>query len=232
METVELEVKHRTGMGTSASRRLRRKGAVPAILYGHGMEPVCFEVNAKSLSKVLHTKAGENVVLQLKPEGVNLKESTCVFKHIHSNPVTDKIDHVDFMIISMTEKITVNVPLVVENGEDALGVKEGGVLDVVHHEIEVECLPANIPQSIKVDVKDLNIGDAIHLKDIAIPEGVTFTLEPEDVLVSVQAPRKEEEAVAEEEEAAEPEVIEKGKKPEEGAEGEAPKKKEDAKKAE
>lgn len=222
MNTIELGVKVRKVEGSRAANRLRREGNIPAILYGHGMTPLALEINYRSFSQVLHTKAGTNVVIQLKAEGVQLKESTCLIKDIQHNPVTDQIQHVDLSLISLTETIEVEVPVVVKNGEDCAGVKAGGILDVIHHEIEVTCLPTQIPEGIVVDVKAMQIGDAVHVRELAVPEGVKVNLDADEVVVAVHAPRAEETAPAEGAEAAAPEVIEKGKKPEEGAEAAAP----------
>lgn len=224
METMQLNAKARTELGKKAAKKARREGLIPAILYGHGMKPLPLEVGGRDLYQVLHTKAGENVVISLKVAEVQLKESTCLIKEIQHDPVTEQIKHVDFTVISLTEKIDVKVPVVLQNMNEALGVKEGGIVDLVHHEIEVECLPTQIPEKIVVDVKAMKIGDDIYVKDLAIPQGVTCKLPPEEVVVALRPPAKEVEPVAAEEGAAEPEVIEKGKKveAEEGAEAAAP----------
>ncbi len=220
MATVNLAAQVREKIGSQGAKLDRREGFIPATLYGHGMKALSLKVAKKDLGAALNTKAGENVVITLQVEGVKLKESTCLIKEIQHNPVTDVIDHVDFTVISLTEKIDVKVPLVVFHGDEAPGVKEGGILDVIHHEIEVECLPTAIPEKIEIDVKNMAIGDAIHAKDLKMPEGVTCKLDAEDVVVALHPPMKE---VAPSEEAgpAEPEVIEKGKKPAEGEEAAA-----------
>lgn len=221
MEQIKLAAKKRNSFGSRVSRRIRKEGSVPAILYGHGMDTLSIQVNSKELTRALHTKAGENVVINLQVEGVNLKESTCLIKSIQHDPVTENIDHVDFGVISLTETIVVKVPLVTVNAEESVGVKEGGVLDVVHHEIEVECLPTAIPEKIEVDVKAMKINDAIYAKDLSLPDGVVCKFDPEEMVVAVHPPQKEEEVVPGEG-ATEPEVIEKGKKvDEEAAEGKA-----------
>lgn len=219
MASVNLAAQPRTKTGKQAAKSVRREGLIPGNLYGHGMKPLSLQVPARELWQALHTKAGENVVLNLKVEGVQLKESMCLVKEIQHDPVTDKIKHVDFTVVSMTEKIDVKVPLVVNNGIEAPGVKEGGVLDIVHHEIEVECLPTDIPEKIEVDAKAMKIGDAVHAKDLVMPKGVTCKLDPEEVIVALHPPMKEE-VPAEEAAVGEPEVIEKGKKVE-GEEGAA-----------
>ncbi len=222
MARVELAMKVRETTGTQATKKIRTQGFVPANLYGHGMKPLSLQVSEKALYESLHTKAGENVVLNLKVDGVQLKESTCLIKEIQHNPVTDKIAHVDFTVISLTEKIDVKVPLVILNQAEAPGIKEGGILDVVHHEIEVECLPTEIPEKIEIDVKGMKIGDAVHASELKMPKGVTCKFEAEEVVVALHPPMKELVAGEEAAGATEPEVIEKGKKLEAADGAEAP----------
>ncbi len=219
MQTFELQAKSRTPDGTRKARAVRRNEMLPAVVYGHGMEPLAVEVPERAFLKAIHTKAGENVLVTLQVEGVKLKESTCRIKDIQKNPVTDKIDHIDFMVISLTEKITVKVPVVLLHVEDAPGVKEGGSIDLVHREIDVECLPTQIPEKVEIDVKPMKINDAVHAKELSLPEGVKCLLPLEEVVFAIHPPREEEVKPAEEGAAAEPEVIEKGKKEKEGEEG-------------
>lgn len=208
METVELQAKPRTKLGKKGANDVRRAAAIPAIVYGHGMTPLSIAVPEKLFNSSIRTEHGLNVLFQLQVEGVTLKENTCRVKDYQVNPVTDKINHVDFMVISLTEKIEVQVRLKVKGADIAPGVKEGGVLDLVHHEIEIECLPNQVPDFIEVNVKDMKIGDAIHLKDIQLPEGAACTFSAEEVLVALHPPKVEEEPKAEDAEgAAEPEVL-------------------------
>lgn len=220
METIELGVKVRDKKGKRYARNLRRAGQVPAVIYGHGMEPLSLEVNARELFRVLHSKAGENVVINLKAEGANLKESTCLIKDIQHDPVTDEIQHIDFTVISLTEEIQASIPVSVKHADDAPGIKAGGVLDLVHHEVEILCLPTNLPDVIAVDIKNMEIGDVIHFRDLQLPEGVKLEdhIDPDDALIAIHPPRLEEAPAEVAEEGAQPEVIEKGKKPEEGEE--------------
>ena len=218
MQTFELQAKPRITDGTRKARGVRRNEMFPAIVYGHGMKPLAIEVPDRAFLKAIHTKAGANVLITLQIEGVQLKESTCRVKAIQNNPVTDKIDHIDFMVISLTEKITVEVPVVLLHVEDAPGIKEGGSLDLVHRAIEVECLPTQIPEKIEIEIKAMKINDAVHVKDLVLPAGIKCLLSPEDVVVAIHPPREEEVKPAEEG-AAEPEVMEKGKKDKEGEEG-------------
>ena len=215
MKTVPLNASLREGIGKQKAKKLRAAKRIPAVVYGHGIKVPSVEVSQDDFLKVIHTKAGENVIIQLNVDGFKKFEKTVVIKEIQINPTTDAIQHVDFNAISLTEKIKVKVPLHVKG--EAPGVKEGGILDVVHHEIEVECLPTSIPERIDADVSNLKIGDTIHLRDLTFPSGVTPQFMAEEVIVTVHAPKAEE--VAEPVEGAiEPEVI--GKKKEEGEEEE------------
>jgi len=218
MQTFELQAKARTADGTSKARAVRRNEMFPAVVYGHGMKPLSIEVPDKAFLKAIHTKAGANVLITLQVEGVKLKESTCRIKAIQNNPVTDKIDHIDFMVISLTEKITVKVPVALLHIEEAPGIKEGGSLDLVHREVEVECLPTQIPEKIEIETKAMKINDAVHAKDLILPQGIKCMLPPDEVVLAIHPPREEEVKPAEEG-AAEPEVMEKGKKDKEGEEG-------------
>ncbi len=218
MKTVELKVLRREKLGSSHANRMRKESRVPAILYGNKLDPIPLEVDLKEFQKALKTKAGENVILTLKISGSKKeKDHTAIIKEIQTDPVTEFFYHVDFNVISLTEKIRVKVPLY-SKGE-APGVKEGGVLEHVHREIEVECLPTEIPEKIDVNVDQLNIGDALHVKALTFPAGVVCTLDPEEVVLTVLAPMKEEVPALAEEAPKEPEVI--GKKKEEVAEGAA-----------
>jgi len=213
MKTIELKAKIRDGVGKKAAKAIRREGGIPAILYGRGVKPAPFAVSQKEFHRVTHTKAGGNVLISLKIEGSKAKkDTTCLIKEVQRNPVTDEISHVDFTVISLTEKIRVKVPLFIKDAEASVGMKEGGVLDVVHYEIEVECLPTAIPERLEASVKNLKIGDAIHLKELEFQEGVTPLMEGEEVVVALHPPKKEGEVAAPAEGVVEPEVIEKGKK--------------------
>lgn len=229
METIELIAKPRTKLGTKGAEDTRRAEAIPAIVYGHGMKPLAISVPDKIFNKSIRTEHGLNILFQLQVEGVTLKESTCRVKDYQTNPVTDKINHVDFMVISLTEKIEVSVRFKMKGADSAPGVKAGGSLDLVHHEIEIECLPTQIPDFIEINVSGMNIGDAIHLRDIKLPEGATTHFPVDEVLVALHAPKAEEEPKPAEEGAKEPEVLTAKKKDEPeaapaagGAKGAAP----------
>ena len=220
MEFVELRAGLREGRGKESNKKLRGQGLVPAIVYKKGEETISLKIEQKDLLKALHTEAGENVIIKLHVDGIKKrKERTVVLKEIQKNPIKDYLLHVDFQEISLTEALKVKVPLAGKG--EAIGVKQdGGVLQHVLWEAEVECLPTNIPEKIEIDISNLKIGDSIHVKDIQAPEGVKILDDPEAVAFTVEHPKKVEEVIAApaEGEIEEPEVIkEKKEKPEEEA---------------
>ncbi|MCK9432754.1 MAG: 50S ribosomal protein L25 [Candidatus Omnitrophica bacterium] len=220
MEEIILEAEIREGRGRAKAKDLRETGFLPAVVYFHGQEASSVTVSRGALLKLVHQHHLENVIINLKiKSGDKTTVKPCLVKEIQYDPVSEDIIHVDFSEISLTESIKVNVPVQVKG--EAVGVKQdGGSLEYLMWEIEVECLPTNIPQEITVDIAALKIGDAVHIKDIAFPDKVVPVNEPETVVLHVVAPMKEE-APAEGEEgeaAAEPEVIkEKKEVPGEGA---------------
>jgi len=224
MEKIILKAEARTETGKIASKHLRKENQIPGVVYKGGKNAVSIHVNDKDLWHALHTDAGENAVitLDIAADGKH-SNKTVIVQEIQTDPINDKFIHVDFHEISLTEKLKVNVPVVVKG--EAPGVTEDeGVLSQIEWELEVECLPTAIPENIEVHVNELRINDAVHIKDLEQIEGVSFTGDPEQVLVVVNPPQAEEEEeeaeeVLEGEEGAEPEVIKKGKKEEEGEEG-------------
>lgn len=230
MKTVELKAKVREGVGKSAAKKVRAQGNIPANVYGTHSKPLSILVDCKEFKTVIHTQAGGNALILLKIEGNS--EKNVLIKEIQRHPVSEAIYHVDFNVISLTEKIRAKVHVQVKG--TAAGIKEGGILDHAHREIEVECLPTQIPDKIEINIENLKINDALHVKDLALPAGVTCVLDPDEVILKVLPPQKEEvpAEVLPGDAAAGPEVIT-AKKPvgEEGAEGEkaaAPKKEQKA----
>ncbi len=209
MKTVMLQAACRDRIGTRPAKKIRAEKKIPAVVYGENLKATPIEVRLEDFQKAIHTKAGENVIIQLKVDGQTPLDQTVVVKEIQNDPVTDAVEHVDFKVISMTENIQVKVPVRV-TGESA-GVKKGGVLDVVHHEIEVSCLPTDIPEYFQVDISNLDIGHSIHVKDLSLPKGVDLVTELEETVVAMHAPKAEEEPKLEEGK-AEPEVIGRAKK--------------------
>lgn len=204
MELVDLKVKLREEKGKSVSRKLRATGQIPAIFYGEKIKTVPLVVETKDFTAVVHTEAGANVLLNLKIEGLG-KNETAIIKDIQRDPLKDSFLHVDFMKIALDEKITTTVPVTVVG--ESPGVKEGGVLQHGLWEIEVEALPADLPEKFEVDVSGLDIGDSLRVSDLLQPKGVEILSGVEETVVSVVPPTvvKEEEVV--EEELVEPELV-------------------------
>lgn len=207
MEKMFLNVEVRAETGRSKVKALRDKGFIPAVIYGEGKEGRSVQVSMRQLFDLVHKHRLENALVTLKIEGE--AEKPCLIKDIQLDPLHEDIIHVDFNSISMDKKLRLNVPII-GNGEPAGVKQEGGSLEHILWEIEVECLPTDIPEKIEVDISGLKLGESIHVKDLNLPSGVKALTEPESVLFTVAAPTvqaAEEEAAAEGEAKAEPEVI-------------------------
>ena len=213
---VKLSATRRTGTGRSAVRKIKAQGAVPAVIYGAKREPEPLQVSKRDISLMLSHASGENILVELEIDGDKTGRLALVQEVQHS-PVGGDILHVDFHAVSMDQMIEADVPL--EPTGTPEGVKTfGGLLEQSLRSLEIECLPKDLPDLITVDVSHLNIGDAIHVKEIQLPEGVKTRISPDLTVFSVVAPTVEEEPVAEV--ATAPEVITEKK---EGAEaGAAP----------
>lgn len=219
---VVIKSEKRQGLGSNAARRLRKQGFVPAVLYGESMESRPLVVSKKDIVQILKLESGENTIFKV---AVDTNMYDAMIKDLQVDPVTDELLHADLIRISMDKPVRVTVPIV-HSGEP-VGVKtEGGFVDFVTREVEVECLPRDIPESLSIDISELHIHQSIKAEGMAIPAGVKLITEPATVLVLVSLPHKEEEAFPGEkpeeavaEESAEPEVIKK-----ERAEKEAPEK--------
>jgi large subunit ribosomal protein L25 len=222
MEQIVIDGSLREETGKGSNRRLRRAGRIPAILYGHTSESVALTVDPRDIFKILHSDSGENTIFGLNVPGK--ERLNCLIKEYQLEPVSHMLLHADIYEVAMDETLEVRVPLETEG--EAHGVKtEGGLMDIVHRELHVECLPGDIPESIVVDVRNLKIGDLIRVRDLNVSEKIKILDDPETVVIAIEHPRAEEEptaVVAEAETEAEPEVIRKGKeaKPEEEEEEE------------
>ncbi len=176
-------------LGKSKITALRNAGQIPAILYGRDHKPVTIAVDGKAVHKVLSTKAGLNILIDLDVEGKEkVMARVCDYQ---ANPVTRDFTHIDFQIVDLRRKIEVEVPLHFDG--KAPGVKEGGVMDIQRRSLQVRCLPTAIPEFLSVDIGALNIGDNIHIDDLKLPEGVECQHDQNFVIVAVVPPAKEEE---------------------------------------
>lgn len=228
MEVIEMKVEKRD-VGKTVARRMRTSGKIPAIFYGHGMDPLSLSVDSKTLRTVIHREAGTNVILKLSIEGERGGQ-TAIIKEIQRHPMKDSFLHVDFLKIAMDEKIQAKVPVNVVG--ESVGVREGGVLQHGLWEVEVEALPKDLPENLEVNVTELQIGDTIRVADLTVAEDVDVLTDLEETVVSIVPPTelREEELVAEE--AAEPEVVGAEKAEEETGEGKAAADKEEVEKKE
>lgn len=215
-QDLTIEVSRRDETGKSANRRLRREEMIPAVVYGGGKEPIAIKVPRKTLIDLFKSGGSENRIFLLKLADTGQSRHAMI-RDMQVDPITRKVEHVDFMRIDMSKRIRVRVHVTLEGV--AYGVRtEGGLLDFVTREVEVECLPTSIPQEIKVDVTEVKVGQHLEVKDLKLPEGVKLLEDEDRVIVSVAHAKVEAEAAAAgAESAAEPEVIAKGKKEEEKA---------------
>jgi large subunit ribosomal protein L25 len=223
MDEIFLEAQIRQELGRSKNKDLREKGFIPAVVYGDGKESLSIKVSCHDLLRLVHQHRIEGVVINLKlKDDKRQKPRACLIKEMQYEPVHGDIIHIDFNEISLTKAIKVSVPVVAKGQPQGVKV-EGGSLEHILWELEVECLPANIPKEIEVDVSQLKIGDAIYVKDLKSPPEVKILSDPEAIVLSVTLPMKEEIPVAPAEAVApqEPEVIkEKKEVPTEGTEEE------------
>jgi large subunit ribosomal protein L25 len=236
MKTIELNVERRTESGKGAARRTRAGGKIPAVVYGAGKPTVSVQLERRALTDAFRAGAGENAIFLLKLAGSEQSRHAMI-RELFRDPVSREPLHIDFVRVLMDAKVRVKVAIEVTG--IAQGVKaEGGILDYVTREVEIECLPGNIPENLPLDVTALNIGDALRISDLPTVEGVEIVDDGEKVLVHVTHATKEPEPVAAAEAAAaeptEPEVLKKGKavSEEEAAEAEKPEKPEKAEKKE
>ncbi|TAK12533.1 MAG: 50S ribosomal protein L25 [Acidobacteria bacterium] len=216
-----LEAVKRNTFGRNEAGRLRRAGQIPAVLYGgESKEGVSLAVDPKALSKILHSKSGVNTLISLKLDGGG--DTRVLVKEYQLEPISHRLIHADFYKVAMDKALKVTVPIHLEG--EAKGVKaQGGVVEFVNREIEIECLPADIPEHITIDITELMLHQGVRVREIATKDVKWKAVTDGDLLiVHVVMPKVEEapaaDAAAAPAAAAEPEVIKKGKKDEEGAE--------------
>lgn len=185
MEVAELKAEKREQVGKESSKRLRVKGQVPAVLYSGG-KATQITVDAREFSALTHSDAGTNLIVKIKIEGQKVNP-IAIIKEIQRNPVKNEYFHVDFQEIEMNEKIATMVPVVPAG--DAPGVKEGGVLERHTMEINLEGMPADMPDHIEVDVSGLGIGDNIHAKDLQLPKNTEMLTDPDELILAISGLR-------------------------------------------
>jgi len=202
--TTKLNVNSRDAAGSRAVRRLRRSGRVPGVLYGGGAEPIGFDADERELR---HALAGSGAVLDLSVDGG--KATPVVLKEAQRHPVRGETVHVDLLRVRLDQAISAVVPIELAGVDDAPGVKEGGILEQITRELNVEALPTAIPESIVHDVGDMQIGETILLGALTPPDGVTLLDDPEETVIATLSPPRLQSEAAEEIE-AETEVVGEG----------------------
>jgi large subunit ribosomal protein L25 len=207
MEQARLEVQLREDKGKGAARALRRNGFVPAIVYGHKMEPTAIKLPERRLNRLLGV-GGENVIIDLEiDEG---EAETVMLKELQIDPVTRRIIHADFMRVSLEEQVRTHIPITLTG--TAQGVSEGGVQEFLLRELDIECQAGKMPERIEIDVSSLAIGDQIRVRDVELGEEMTIFDDLSTIIVTIATPtivivEEEEEVAIEEAEEMEPEVI-------------------------
>jgi len=220
MAEIVVAAENRTETGKNVNRRLRTRGLIPGVLYGAKREAVPLAVSPKEITSILRSKTGENTLFDLEIGGSRRR---VILKEFQVEPIKGHLIHADFYEVALDKPIEVKVHIEVTG--TPVGVKvQGGLLDHVTREVEVSCLPSDIPEKLTIDVSELEMGKAVRVGDLKVPDKVTMLSEADLVIVHVVAPRAEEEVAAavvapvegEAVAGAEPEVIKKGKPVEEG----------------
>jgi large subunit ribosomal protein L25 len=212
MEQRELKVIHRKERGKGPSRRLRRGGLIPAVLYGPNTNPILLSLNPEDLRSVLSSSAGENTLISLQAEDDRkVSNKVVMLKDLQMNPLTREFIHADLYEVVMDEEIEVEVPLHLQG--KSVGVQEGGILQQVSRQLRVRCMPRDIPEGIEIDISELEIGNSIHVRDIPLKEGMKIIAEPDFTVLTISAPMVEEKPEVVVEEKPEEEVAAEEKPP-------------------
>ncbi|PKM93043.1 MAG: 50S ribosomal protein L25 [Elusimicrobia bacterium HGW-Elusimicrobia-4] len=216
MEKFSLDSQARKHVSKGEMKKLRTKGLIPAVLYGDTVDNVILTIDAAQFTSLLK-RAGHNVIISLNMPDKTSK--TVLIKDIQKNVISRELSHIDFYQVSMKKKIEISIPVMLIG--EAPGVKSGGVLSHIVRELKVKCLPTDIPEKITVDISKLEIGNTVLVKDLVVPKNVEILIATDQIVANIVSPTILEEVtpVAGAEAAAEPEVIGKGKKEEEGEEG-------------
>lgn len=186
---LDLQAEVRTQSGTGAVKRMRKAGTIPAALYGRKVKASSIQVHGKTFSKLLEGSASDNILVSLKIAG---EDQLALVQEVQHDYLRGGILHIDFHAVAADEEIHANVPVVTVG--EAKGLKQGGLVEAIHHEIEVRCLPKDLPESIQIDVTGLEVGKGIHVHEITFPAGVTCRLGGDVVIVMCEEPKVEVEA--------------------------------------
>ncbi len=183
---LDLQAEVRTQSGTGAVKRMRKAGTIPAALYGRKVKPSSIQVHGKTFSKLLEGSASDNILVSLK---IGSEEQLALVQEVQHDYLRGGILHIDFHAVAADEEIHANVPVAMIG--EAKGLKQGGLVEAIHHEIEVRCLPKDLPESIEIDVTGLEVGQGIHVREITFPAGVTCHLGGDVVIVMCEEPKVE-----------------------------------------
>ena len=189
MQQKPLNIELRSKSGKGISRQLRSADMVPGVVYGKGMDPMAVSIKYRELQAALAGEGGQNNLITLVGGG-SLDQSMAIIVDLQRDALKGTYKHVDLHRINMAEKLRVTVPIILKG--TAIGVKEGGLLDLAHHELHVECLPGSIPDHIEIDITDLKIASSIHVGETPLPDGVKVLDNPKTPIVSVLGRAKEE----------------------------------------
>lgn len=193
MAQSQLSVAPRAGTGKGSARALRRAGLVPGVVYGKGLAACTVAVDPKALKQAIATEAGWNTLITLQGDGP-FDGKVVILKDLQVHPLRRDMTHIDFQAVDLNQKVHVMVPVHVIG--KSLGEKAGGQLHIIRHELEVVCLPTDIPTSINIEVAALNIGDVVHIEDVALPAGTEVPHEVNFTVITVTGHKAEEEAAA------------------------------------
>lgn len=202
-ETHKLEAQLRERAGKGAARRDRRNGRIPAVVYGAGKDPVMVTFDPGTLDREVYKPGFFTRLYDIRVPDKKIKEMA-ICRDLQLDPVTDRPIHLDFLRVSATTDVTINVPVHFVGEEESPGLKRGGVLDIVRHDIELLCQADRIPSHVEVDVSGLDLNDSVHISMVSIPEGARPTIEDRDfTIASIAAPSGLKAEIAEEQAAAE-----------------------------
>lgn len=206
MELIELKTNIRTSVGSSQARALRRKKQIPAVLYGRGKKSVLLSVYLSELELALKKSKSSQALLNVVVQNGKTYTKPAIIKELQTHPVGRNILHVDFYEIDMNRKIKIKVPIVTKG--KSKGVELGGILQIIRRELEVLCLPLEIPKSFEIDIADLDIGDSVHVKSIPLKDNIEIPADVDFTVLTIVSPKAVEEAVPEEVEEEEAEAEE------------------------
>ena len=191
MELLELKTNLRLSVGSSPARELRRKGKIPAVLYGPETEPILLSVNISDFEQAMKKGTSSQVLFSLVIQNGKTNKKTVMIKELQIHPVSRNFLHVDFYEIDMNRKINVKVPVTIKG--KSKGIELGGTLQILRRELEVLCLPLKVPESIEVDITDLDIGDSVHVDEIPLEGDIEIPFDVNFTVVTMLSPKFEEE---------------------------------------